>query len=310
LIPSALAIGCLPWLILFVILVSGLAVGGKKVDRGNHIALIRIEGIITAGRSGGGFMADSVSGSEDIVAEIEKAVKSRSAKAILLRINSPGGSPSGSEEIYNAITRARNSGKPVYVSMGDVAASGGYFIASAADRIYADSSTLTGSIGVIFASADLSELFRKIGYNTQVVKSGKFKDVGSAHRSLTPEERQMLQAIVDDTFQTFVSAVARGRKMNLDDVRKLADGRVYTGNQAKAAKLIDEIGGLHETVAAVGSASGMSGAPKVIEYGKKSFFDVVFDSSSSGETSGLERAVRREILQRLIDGDAGAGGLR
>ena len=132
----------------------------------SHIALIRVSGEITAGKSEGGVFSGSVSGSDDIVAQLERARKSRSAKAIVLRINSPGGSAAGSEEVNKEIYRVRQSGKPVYTSMADVAASGGYWIASASDKIYADANTLTGSIGVIFQLTDLSGLLKKVRSNS------------------------------------------------------------------------------------------------------------------------------------------------
>lgn len=301
LIPAALAIGCLPWLLLIIMSSAAIVgAGGKKVT-GDHIALIRVSGVITAGRSEPGLFGDAVSGSEDIVSQLVKARRDRSAKAVLIRINSPGGSPAGSEEVWNEIRRVREAGKPVYVSMGDVAASGGYYIACAADRIFADDSTITGSIGVIVNTADLSGLYRKIGVNPETIKSGKFKDIGSPDRPLTPEERQILQGIVDSAFERFVRAVAEGRKMPVEQVRKLADGRIFTGSQALRHKLVDEIGGLRDATLAASRAGGIPGEPRVVEYGRRSLFETIFGMQSERALSGLaEDAVRRKLLERLL----------
>mgnify|MGYP005840445009 CR=1 FL=1 len=300
LIPAALMIGCLPWLILFVIAIAGIVgTAGGKVT-GDHVALIRVSGVITGGRSESGLFGGSVSGSEDIVTQLVKARRDRAAKVVLIRINSPGGSPAGSEEVWNEIRRVRDAGKKVYVSMGDVAASGGYYIACAADRIYADDSTITGSIGVIFSTADLSGLYRKIGINPETIKSGKFKDLGSPDRPLTPEERQILQGIVDSTFARFVKAVADGRNMPVEEVRKLADGRVFTGAQALKHKLVDEIGGLRDATLAASKAAGIRGEPKVVEYGKRTLLDTVLGMESERAVRGVEDAARRQLLDRLL----------
>ncbi|MHB9038709.1 MAG: signal peptide peptidase SppA, partial [Armatimonadota bacterium] len=242
-IPIVIVLGGLFLLFLFgVVLVGAIVAGmggaGGAVERGAHVALIRVDGVITAGSSGGSPFGNSVSGSEDLVEQLERARKSGDAKAIVIRINSPGGSPAGSEEVYNEIERVRKSGKVVYTSMGDVAASGGYYIASPCTKIFSDANTITGSIGVIFSTADMSELYKKIGYRPEVVKSGKFKDIGSPNRAITPDERALIQGIVDTTYINFVNAVSKGRKMPFEQVKKIADGRVFTGDQAIKLKLV------------------------------------------------------------------------
>ncbi|MCL5105406.1 MAG: signal peptide peptidase SppA [Armatimonadetes bacterium] len=309
LIPVAMGIGCLPWFILFIVFVAAIAGGGDGgVARGRHVALIRVSGVITAGRSGGGFFGDNVAGSEDLVAQLEKARKNPDARVIVLRINSPGGSPSGSEEVYNEIQRVRKSGKTIYTSMGDVAASGGYYIASASDKIYADANTLTGSIGVILPLADLSGLYKKIGYRPETVKAGKYKDMGSSDRPLTPEERTLLQGLVNDTYNNFTQAVAKGRNMTLNEVKKLAEGRIYSGNQALKVKLVDKIGGLHETVREAAKEGGISGEPKVVEYGRRGLFDAVFGSTE--EKSHLKEAATRKLLEKLLNTESDGSKLR
>ncbi len=297
LIPLSLAIGCLPWLILgFLFLIAVFKGAGDQ--RGEHVALIRINGIITAGTSGSSFFDGTVTGSEDVVEQLEEVIENKDVKAVVIRINSPGGSAAGSEEIYSAIQRVRKSGKVVYASMGDVAASGGYYVAAPCTRIFADSSTITGSIGVIFETADLSALFKKIGLKPETIKSGKYKDIGSPNRPITPDERKLIQGIVDETYNTFVKAVADGRKMPLADIKKIADGRIFTGVQAKKLKLVDEIGGRHQAVKAAAIAGGIKGKPKVIEYRKAGWLESIL--GTSGASAGINRAVDRELLDRLL----------
>ena len=299
-LPISCAVGCLPWLILgflFLIFIAGMGGGGGE-EKSEHVALIRVGGVITAGRSGSSFMGGSVTGSEDVVDQLESARENDKAKAVVIRVNSPGGSPAGSEEIYNAIRRLRKEGKPVYVSMGDVAASGGYYVAAACDRIYADQSSITGSIGVIYQSADMSQLFKKIGLSPEVVKSGKFKDIGSPNRPLTPEERKLIQGIVDTTYGSFVEAVARGRGMSFEEVKALADGRVFTGTQALKLKLVDKIGGLHETVIAAAAAAGIKGTPNLVEYRKEGWLESILGAEESTEVG---RRVEDAMLRRLMD---------
>ena len=281
-------------------------------DYGKHVAVIRVTGVITAGKSETGLFSGSTSGSEDLIAQLERARKNKDAKAILLRINSPGGSPAGSEEVYNAIMRVRRSGKVVYTSMADIAASGGYYIASASDRIYADSSTLTGSIGVIWSVADMSGLYDKIGFKPQVIKSGRFKDTGSPDRPLTPDEKALLHNIVMETYDQFVKAVAEGRRMPEAEVRKMADGRLFTGSQALRAKLVDRLGGMHEAVRAAARAGGIKGEPKVVEYKRRTSFSDIFGMESERAATEAERQIGKQLIEQLLNrsGSGSPTGLR
>jgi protease-4 len=165
----------------------------------------------------------------------------------VLEVNSPGGGVTASDEMHQSILDFREqTGLPVVVSMGDVAASGGYYISTAADRIVANETTLTGSLGVIFALTDFSELADRYGVEQEVVKSGEFKDMGSSFRDLTPEEREILQSIVDESYDEFVGVIVEGRGLPEERVREIADGRVYSGEQAKELGLVDSFGGLDE----------------------------------------------------------------
>lgn len=301
--PVALGGGCLFWLILgliAIIMIPFAASVGSGKPSGKHVALIHVSGIITAGRGNAGLFGSSAIGSEDIIAQLERARKSSGAKAIVLRINSPGGSAAGSEEVYNEIKRIRSDGKPVYISMGDMAASGGYYISAPADRIYADASTITGSIGVIFETTDLSSLYKKIGLNPEVVKSGKFKDIGSPNRPLTPEERTLLKGVVDSTYEKFLSAVSDGRGIPVAKLRPIADGRIFTGEQAKKLKLVDRIGGLHDTIRAAARAGHIKGEPSVHEYKRTGFFDQVLGSESERFSGDAERIVGKEVIDRFL----------
>ncbi|MBI2842418.1 MAG: signal peptide peptidase SppA [Armatimonadetes bacterium] len=296
-IPAGIGCGCLFWLAIGLAIVGGLvAIVSSPEAPGPKVALIHVDGVITAGTSGGIF-GGGAAGSETIVSRLERARKDDQVKAVVLRINSPGGSAAGSEEVYREIKRVREK-KPVYTSMGDVAASGGYYIASACDRVMADGSTITGSIGVIMESSNLSGLLDKLGIEIEVVKSGKFKDMGGPHRSLTPQERQLIQDMIDDTFEQFIEAVSQGRKMPKENVRELATGQVFTGRQAKNLGLVDEIGGLREAVIAAGRAGGIAGEPRVVDYDRRGGL-----YSLLGEVSSMRRLTASDydlIADRII----------
>jgi protease-4 len=218
----------------------------------DRIALVRVEGVILDAQS--------------TVTELKRFGENPFIKAIVLRIDSPGGGVVPSQEIYDAVQRVRNkNSKAVIASMGTVAASGGYYIASATDRIIANPGTLTGSIGVIMETANVEGLLKKIGVEGIVVKSGKFKDVGSPLRRMSDEERALLQSVMDDVHKQFIEAVAAGRAMETAAVQALADGRIFTGRQAKEAKLVDELGNLEDAIQLAADLAGIEGEPKVVE---------------------------------------------
>ena len=188
-------------------------------------------------------------GSDQWARRIEALAETKGVKAIVLDINSPGGSVGAVQEIYSRIQRVKKEHHIPFVAMfGDVAASGGYYLASACDKIVAHPGTLTGSIGVIFEVSNLEGLFGKIGYKMDPIKSGKHKDIGSPGRAMTPEERAILQGMIDDAYGQFVTAVAEGRKLPVDVVKPLADGRIYSGNQALANGLVDQLGDSHDAL--------------------------------------------------------------
>lgn len=218
--------------------------------------------------------------SKEIVRQLSHYRRDDDIKAIILRIDSPGGAVAPSQEIYDEVLRVRADHKKIYASMGSLAASGGYYIAAATDRIFANPGTLTGSIGVIMAFSNAEQLMKKIGLEPEVIKSGKYKDVGSPIRKMKPYERKYLQTVVDDVHQQFIEAVAKGRNMSTREARKLADGRVFTGRQALKLKLVDELGGLEDVIAQLGKDVGIQGRPKVIwEEPPKGFLDWLLDAA-------------------------------
>jgi protease-4 len=186
-------------------------------------------------------------------------------RAVILRINSPGGTIAATQEVYNEVKRLRVKGKIVTVSMGDIAASGAYYISSAADYIVANPGSIVGSIGVITAGLDLTELFKKLGIGYNVIKSGKNKDMMSGYRKMTDEERKILTQLIMDAYSQFFQAVSSGRHISAENLKPIADGRIFTGRQAMKIKLVDEIGDFDDTVRITSKMAKISGTPNVVE---------------------------------------------
>ncbi len=230
----------------------GLQAWRMSLLRGSYIGVVALEGPIDSQKA------------RDFISLLEKAREDPRVGVVLLRINSPGGGVAPSQEIYRAIMDMRKD-KKVVASLGSVGASGGYYVAAAAQEIYADPGTITGSIGVIFTYPQLQELLKKVGVGKVVVKSGKFKDLGSPFRSPTPQEKAILQGVVDDICQQFVEDVARARGMKVEKVRALADGRIFTGRQAKELGLVDGLMTQDEVIRYLSSkVLGVKGRPRVL----------------------------------------------
>jgi protease-4 len=203
--------------------------------------------------------------SGEVLEDLEKLADDPAVRALVVRIDSPGGVVGASQEIYSGIKRtSEETGKPIVASFGDVAASGAYYAACAADSVFANAGTLTGSIGVIMELPDIGRVLEKIGVRVQVVKSGAFKDMGSPYRDMTKEERQLLQGVIDDTYEQFVDAVATGRRIPRAKVLAIADGRVLTGRQALALGLVDRLGDLEDAVRTAGRMADIEGEPRQI----------------------------------------------
>lgn len=268
---TAAALGAIFFVLLFLAysLTGGSRSSSKlSVVGQNKVALVKLEGVLLS--------------SEHIVEELNDYAEDSSVKAIVLRVDSPGGGVVPSQEIYNAVKHARQEGKKVVVSMGSVAASGGYYVAAAADLIVANPGTMTGSIGVKMEFANIEKLLEKIGVKGMVVKSGEYKDVGSPFREMTEKERLLLQGVIDDVQTQFVMAVVEGRKLPEADVRAIADGRIFTGQQALRLKLVDQLGDLEYSIRAAASLAGIKGKPSVIKKEKKMpFFDYLKEETAT-----------------------------
>lgn len=223
---------------------------GRGIPGGQKVAVVELDGIILE--------------SEPVVRELRDHQDNPAVRAVVLRINSPGGVVGPTQEIYSQIQRLRNAGKPVVASLGSVAASGGYYVATAADRIYANPGTLTGSIGVVIQMANLEGLLKKVGVDYVVVKSGQYKDIGSFARRMSPEERRILQALLDNVYEQFVDAVAQGRRLPRQAVRGFADGRIVSGQQAKELRMVDALGGLEDAIEEAARLAGLPKRPKLI----------------------------------------------
>jgi protease-4 len=226
-----------------------------KKKKKQHIAITKIEGIIADGM-------DASSGREEVLESLKQA-EEYEVKALIVRINSPGGTVGASQEIYQAIKKIKEK-IPVVASFGDVAASGGVYVAMAANKIVSNPGTITGSIGVIIKSNNLTELYSKIGVSAQVIKSGDHKDILASYRPLSEEERDLLQSTIDDTYLQFVEAVAEGRGLSVEEVKSFSDGRIFSGRQAKDLKLVDELGGFQTAIDVAKGLAGIEGEPKLL----------------------------------------------
>jgi len=229
---------------------------------------------------------------DDLLRELKGHRDNPMVKAVVIRINSPGGVVAPTQELHAALTRLREAGKPVVASLGSIAASGGYYVAVAADKIYANPGTLTGSIGVIMRLANLDGLLKKVGVDFVVVKAGQLKDIGNFARAMTPEERRVLQVMLDDVHAQFIDAVAAGRKLDRAQVLAFADGRVVSGAQAKSMNMIDVLGGLEEALDGAAVLAGIPKPPRVVGPRRKlSIMDLVRNRLDLGQWSSVPPAL-------------------
>ncbi|MBT3785480.1 signal peptide peptidase SppA, partial [bacterium] len=219
---------------------------GVVEDHQDGVAVVKIYGVIQTQDEGGVFSIPR--GADQTLAQLRKLGKKKNVKAIVLRINSPGGTVGASQEIYQEISKLKKKGIKIVVSMADLCASGGVYIAVAADKIVANPGTITGSVGVIFSVPNLFSLMEKIGVKMNTVKSGTFKDIGSYSREMTEPEKALLQEAIDSTYEQFLKAVAEGRGLEPEEVRKWADGRIFNGEKALEYKLVDQLGSLEDAI--------------------------------------------------------------
>jgi protease-4 len=241
--------------VIVLVIIVFLTVEHLQGPSGDRIGVVEIEGVI--------------SGSKEVMDDIVDFKDDASIKGVILRINSPGGGVGPTQEIYREVVKLTEK-KKVYVSMGTTCASGGYYIASAGQKLYANPSTITGSIGVIMELMNVEDVLKKIGLKSNTIKAGEYKDTGSPFRPMTPEERAYMDGIVTNIYDQFTKDVATGRKMNVETVKKLAEGRIYTGTMAKDVGLVDAIGNFYDTVDAMKADLRIKGKP-VLVYPEKPF---------------------------------------
>jgi len=282
-----LAILALVAILFTVVLVSLLGGSDEPTEvvtsgSGEKIAVVEIKGVITS--------------SEEVVRQLKKYRGMSSVKALLLRIDSPGGGVVASQEMYEEVRKTRDAGTPVVVSMGSLAASGGYYVACGASRIVANRGTLTGSIGVIAEFLQLQELLGKIGVDVKTIKSGKLKDSGTQTRKMTEEEQKYFQALMDDVHRQFMGVVERERHLSAADTRALADGRVYTGEQAVSLGLVDTLGTYEDAVHIAAAMAGIDGEPAIVkERKRRSWIESV-----AGDVTEEMRAIKEELLAQPV----------
>jgi len=246
-------------LIIIAAVIAFLVIFGRLLIRGGEgmgdkVAIIEIKGTITD--------------SEEIIAQIHQHRDNSGVKALVLRIDSPGGSVAPVQEIFGELKKIN---QPIVASMGSTAASGGYYLACAAEQIYANPGTLTGSIGVVMQFIKLKDLYQKIGIEYQVIKSGEHKDIGNPQREMTQEERDLLQATIDDVRLQFIEAILQSRKdlISQEEIESLADGRIFSGQQAFRHKLVDHLGNLPDAILAAGRLANITGQPKTTQIKQK-----------------------------------------
>jgi protease-4 len=241
----------------------------EALGYGSKVGVVKVEGTITS--------------SDETLKQLRRLAKKSVVKAIVIRINSPGGAVAPAQEIYREIQKIKKK-KPVVASMETVGASAAYYIASAADRIVCSAGTITGSIGVIMFLADLENLAQKVGISVNIIKAGKYKDIGSPVRPLTDEERKILQNFAGEIHEQFIHDVAEGRKGKIgeDKLRSIADGRFFSGKTAKELGLVDTLGNFYDAVSLAGKLGGIKGEVKILypKKGWETYFDLFFGSLS------------------------------
>lgn len=243
-----------------LLLIFGLAfvLGKWEQFGGPKVALLEVDGVITS--------------SEKFIEQIQHHIANETVRAFVIRINSPGGGVAPSQEIYEEIKKIRQMHeKPVVASLATVGASGGYYIAAAADKIVANPGSITGSIGVIIQVPNISDLLQKVGIRSVIIKSGRYKDLASATRELTPEERKLLQELIDDIHDQFIEAVAEGRGLAREQVETVADGRIFSGQQALELGLVDQLGNLQDAIDTAAKMGGIEGKPEIVQIKEREF---------------------------------------
>ena len=243
-------------------------------------------------------LTGTIISSREIVSTLQTLAKNKSVKAILLRVDSPGGGVAASQEIFEEVESIRDSVKPIVVSMGSLAASGGYYVSCGATRIVANPGTITGSIGVIAMFPNYAKLMGKLGLQMDVIKSGKYKDSGSPFRQMTEQDKKYFQGVVEDSYDQFLNAVAKERKLPIDKLKKFADGRVFTGAQALKLGLVDTLGSFEDAIKIAAKLGGIKGEPVVVEAKKpRTLADLIFGDMFSRLHIFEKDFIEQPILQ-------------
>lgn len=273
-----LAIG---FTVVIIALVSGSSERTETVTvgSGDKVAVVDLKGVIAS--------------SDEVVRQMKKYRNNSSVRAIVLHIDSPGGGVVASQEMYEEVRAVRDGGKPVIVSMGSLAASGGYYVAVGGSYLVANRGTLTGSVGVISEFLQLKDALDKLGIGVKTIKAGKLKDAGSPMRAMNDDDQKYFQALMDDVHRQFIDVVARERKMDVEKVRELADGRVFTGEQALQLGLVDTLGTFEDAVRIAAVKVGIKGEPAIVKERKRQmWYESIF--GDAGETL-------KDLKQELID---------
>ncbi|MEK6570541.1 MAG: signal peptide peptidase SppA [Bacteroidota bacterium] len=285
-------LGALAVLFVFVFVVSFLLFVGTTRDDGfisaigDKIAVVELKEVISS--------------SERVVYQLKKHRENSSVKAIVLRVDSPGGAVVPSQEMYEEVRKTREAGKPIIVTMGSVAASGGYYVSCGATKIVANRGTLTGSIGVISQFLQLEELMSKIGIASTTVKTGKFKDSGSPFRKFSEEDRKYWEGLIKDTYNQFLSVVVRERQIPHERLLSIADGRVFTGEQALQLGLVDTLGTYEDAIRIAADMVGIRGEPVVVKMRDRrrlGLVDLLFASAKENILEAKKELIDQEILQ-------------
>lgn len=289
-------------------ILAGEALQEEVVESGDptkRIAVLNVDGVIQDTGETPSLLSEGYFHRE-FMKQLNQVKDDASIKGIVLRVNSPGGGTNESAEIHHKLVEIqKETKKPVYVSMGSMAASGGYYISASADKIFASPETMTGSLGVIMQSLNYTKLADNIGIDYKTIKSGKYKDIMSPSREMTKEEEEILQSMVNNAYNGFIKVIAEGRGMSEEDVRKIADGRIYDGYQAKELNLIDEFGYDEDAIESLKKDHKLQGA-EVIKYTSATGFGSLFSMAAekiSGKSPGVNEllhALNRPNSPRLM----------
>ncbi|WP_066063479.1 signal peptide peptidase SppA [Neobacillus soli] len=278
----------------------------KEGSELKKIVILDVDGVIQDTGDSGSFLQSAGYNHQDFMKKLNYIKEDDSVKGIIIKVNSPGGGVVESAEIHDKLAEIqKKSKKPVYISMGSMAASGGYYISTAAKKIYASPETMTGSLGVIMEGINYKGLADKYGVDFVTIKSGKYKDIMSPTRKMTEEERQILQTMINNSYEGFVKVISEGRGMTVEQVKKIADGRVYDGRQAKELQLIDGFGYLDDVIGQMKKQEKLKGA-KVVRYSDSLGFGSLFTMQAkklmgdNNEMAGLMKVLSKPNSPRLM----------